>query len=63
MKKIVLISALLTSFLLSGCSDNNKPNGPVNNYFQKHSFKRTADEVEEHLKYDKKYFHNEYPHY
>lgn len=56
MKKIVLISALLTSFLLSGCSDNNKPNGPVNNYFQKHSFKRTADEVEEHLKYDKKYF-------
>ena len=55
MKKILLLSFLVTPFLLGGCN-NKKIDGPTNKYFQKYSFKRTANEDEGIKDYNAKYF-------
>lgn len=41
MKKIFLLSFLVTTFLLGGCN-NKKIDGPVNKYFEKYSFRKSG---------------------
>ena len=43
MKKIFLLSFLVTPFLLGGCN-NKKIDGPVNKYFEKYSFRKSGGE-------------------
>lgn len=51
MKKLLLLSSLVIPFLLGGCN-NKKIDGPVNNYYQHFTFKRSAEDYYYNISYD-----------